>query len=184
MRRESAIRHITEGALMIALLAVSSYIVIPFGIPFTLQTFAVFAAVGILGGKRGTVAVAVWLLAGFIGLPLFSGFRGGISVLFEATGGYLLGFLFSALTVWIFTAKKRTVKRLLLGMAIGLLLCYAVGSLWYYFVYANESGGVGFAAVLLTTVLPFLFPDVAKIALALLLSLRLSRIRGFLPIEK
>lgn len=184
MNRDRTVRYITEAALMIALLSVSSYIVIPFLIPFTLQTFAIFAAVGILGGKRGTLTVLVWLIAGFIGLPLFSGFRGGFAVLFEATGGYLLGFLFAALSVWMLTARKRTAKRLVIGMAVGLFLCYLIGSLWYYFVYASKAEGLGFMSVIITTVIPFILPDVAKLALAFLLSWRVSRVRGFLPINK
>ena len=92
-------------ALFAALMAVCSWISIPATVPFTLQTFAIFAALGLLGGKRGTVAVAVYLLLGAIGVPVFAGFQGGIGALLGTTGGYLLGFLLSALIVWGMEAR-------------------------------------------------------------------------------
>ena len=68
-------------------------------VPFTLQTFGVFMAVGVLGGKRGTLAVLVYILLGVVGVPVFAGFSGGIGVLLNTTGGYIVGFLFSALEI-------------------------------------------------------------------------------------
>ena len=64
-------------ALFTVLLAVCAWITVPLTVPFTLQTFGVFAALGVLGGRRGTYAVAAYLLLGLAGLPVFSGFRGG-----------------------------------------------------------------------------------------------------------
>ena len=84
-------------ALFTVLLAVCAWITVPLTVPFTLQTFGVFAALGTLGGRRGTYAVAAYLLLGLAGLPVFSGFRGGPGVLLGTTGGYILGFLASAL---------------------------------------------------------------------------------------
>ena len=77
-------------------------------VPFTMQTFAVFLALGLLGGRRGTYAVLVYLLLGMIGIPVFSGFRGGPGVLLGTTGGYILGFLGSALVYWLMTARLGT----------------------------------------------------------------------------
>ena len=84
-------------ALFAVLLTVCAWISVPLPVPFTLQTFAIFAALGILGGRRGTWAVAVYLLLGAVGLPVFSGFRGGLGALLGTTGGYILGFLALAL---------------------------------------------------------------------------------------
>ena len=81
-------------------IAVCSWISIPAAVPFTLQTFAVFLAVILLGGKRGTMAVLVYILLGAMGIPVFAGFRGGIGVLFNNTGGYIVGFLCSTLIMW------------------------------------------------------------------------------------
>ena len=92
-------------ALFTVLLAVCAWITVPLTVPFTLQTFGVFAALGVLGGRRGTYAVAAYLLLGLAGLPVFSGFRGGPGVLLGPTGGYILGFLASALLYWAVTAR-------------------------------------------------------------------------------
>ena len=84
-------RDMALCALFAALLAVCAWLVIPIGdVPFTLQTFGVFAALGLLGGKRGTIAIAVYLLLGAVGAPVFAGFKGGPGALFGATGGCLL----------------------------------------------------------------------------------------------
>lgn len=87
-------------ALFAVVMAVCAWIVIPMVVPFTLQTFAVFLAVGVLGGKRGTFAILLYLLLGIIGIPVFSGFTGGIGVLLGNTGGYLVGFLCTSLIMW------------------------------------------------------------------------------------
>ena len=84
-------------AVFAVLIAVCSWISIPTTVPFTLQTFAVFLTVGVLGGKRGSLAVLVYILLGCVGVPVFAGFSGGIGVLAGQTGGYIVGFLFSAL---------------------------------------------------------------------------------------
>ena len=79
-------------ALMAVLISVCSWISIQTVVPFTMQTFAVFCALELLGGTRGTMAVAVYLLLGAVGVPVFAGFTGGVGILFGTTGGYLLGF--------------------------------------------------------------------------------------------
>ena len=84
-------------ALFAVLMAVCSWISIPAVVPFTLQTFGVFVAVSVLGGKRGTLAVVLYLLMGIVGLPVFAGFSGGLGVLLGSTGGYIIGFVFTAL---------------------------------------------------------------------------------------
>ena len=81
-------------ALFAVIIAVCSWISIPAAVPFTLQTFAVFTAVGVLGGKRGTLCVLVYLLLGAFGVPVFAGFSGGLGAVFGMTGGYLFGFFF------------------------------------------------------------------------------------------
>ena len=113
-------------ALFAALMAVCSWISIPATVPFTLQTFGVFCAVGLLGGKRGTIAVLVYILLGAVGLPVFSGFKGGFGCLLGTTGGYILGFLLSALVMW--AMEKLPGRRgviLTLSMVAGLVVCYA-----------------------------------------------------------
>ncbi len=163
-------------ALFAVLIAVCSWISIPMQVPFTLQTFAVFLACGLLGGRRGTQAVVVYLLLGAVGVPVFSGFTGGIGRLVGATGGYLLGFVFTALVMWAceaFLGKKPWV--LILSMVLGLLVCYAFGTAWFMALYTINTGAVGLGTVLGWCVIPFLLPDAAKIALAFILTRRLSK---------
>ena len=156
-------------ALFAALIAVCAWISIPATVPFTLQTFAIFAALGLLGGKRGTVAVAVYLLLGAIGVPVFAGFQGG-------TGGYLLGFLLTALIEWGMEARFGSKTGVfLLSAVLGMLVCYAFGTAWYLVVYARTKGAISLATALGWCVVPFLIPDAVKIALAVLLRGRLKR---------
>ena len=90
-------------AVFAVIIAVCSWISVPMVIPFTLQTFGVFCAVGLLGGKRGTLSVLIYVLLGAVGIPVFSGFSSGIGTLFGVTGGYIMGFIFTALVYWLIT---------------------------------------------------------------------------------
>lgn len=159
-------KQMTLSAMFAALMAVCAWLSIPAGDgSFTLQTFALFLTLGLLGGKWGTVTIGVYLLLGAVGLPVFSGFRGGAGALLGATGGYLWGFLLSGLTYW---ALERFGK--LPAMIAGQLVCYACGSWWFY-LYAG--GGLGL--ILLKCVAPYLIFDALKIWLAWILSRRLER---------
>lgn len=162
--------------LFATLIAVCSWISIPTTVPFTMQTFAIFAAVGLLGGKRGTFSVLVYILLGALGLPVFAGFSGGIGVLFGPTGGYIVGFLFTALFMW---ATEKAFAKMRFGyvvqMLIGLVICYLFGTLWFMFVYTQTTGAIGFTAVLGMCVIPFIIPDCIKIFLASVLVNRLQK---------
>ena len=157
-------------AIFTALITICSWISIPTLVPFTLQTFAVFLAVSVLGGKRGTLAVVVYVLLGAIGVPVFAEFTGGIDIILRNTGGYIIGFIFSALIMWLVESLfggKIWVQGI--SMVLGLLACYAVGTAWFMFVYMRDSGAVGLSTVLGWCVIPFIIPDAVKIALALTL---------------
>lgn len=170
-------RDMALCALFAALLAICAWLVIPIGdVPFTLQTFGVFAALGLLGGKRGTIAIAVYLLLGAVGVPVFAGFRGGIGTLFGTTGGYLVSYIFMGLIVML--AEKlfgdRTIVFLIAGV-IALAVCYAFGTAWFVVAYARTAGPISWAAAIGKCVLPFVLPDLAKLALAVLLRDRVKR---------
>lgn len=164
-------------ALFAVLMAVCSWISIPAAVPFTMQTFGVFLAVAVLGGKRGTLAILVYLLLGAVGAPVFAGFSGGISALVGSTGGYIIGFLFLALVMWLMErllGKKIWV--LAVSMVLGLVVCYAFGTAWFMVVYARTTGAIGLWTALGWCVFPYIIPDLAKIALALMLSKRLAAV--------
>jgi len=172
-------------ALCAVLLAVCSWISIPFAVPFTLQTFGVFCTLMILGGKRGTIAIAVFILMAAVGLPVLSGFRGGIGALLGTTGGYILGFIFTGLIYWAGTellpggtkGSSSVIKKVVL-LVIGLAVCYAFGTAWFMYVYAKGTGPIGLGTALGWCVIPFIVPDLVKLALAVLVSSRIgSRIR-------
>jgi len=167
-------------AVCAVLMAVCSWISIPATVPFTLQTFAVFCSLGILGGKRGTAAILVYLLLGALGVPVFAGFSGGIGILFGTTGGYLLGFILMGLIYWLGERLSRNSRGVrIISMILGLLLCYAFGTAWFMFVYARQSGVIALGTALAWCVIPFLLPDLVKLSLALLLSGRLRRALHF-----
>ena len=169
-------RDLTQIAACAALMAVCAWVAVPTAPPFTLQTLGVFLSVGLLGGKRGTAAVGLYLLMGAAGLPVFSGFTGGAGGLLGATGGYLVGFLASALVMW--AMERLAGNRLgVLGasMVLGLLACYAFGTAWYMALYARTTGPTGLGTALGACVAPFVIPDLCKIAAALGLTARLRR---------
>ena len=166
-------------AMFAVLMAICSWISIPMAVPFTLQTFGVFMAVGVLGGKRGTLAVLVYILLGAVGIPVFAGFNGGIGVLLNTTGGYIVGFLFSAMVMWgMETVLGRKPIVQMISMIVGLIVCYALGTIWFMVVYARNTGAVGLGTVLGWCVIPFIIPDLIKIALAFVLS---RRLRNYVP---
>ena len=159
-------RKLTRCALFAAMMALCAWIGIPLGhTVFTMQTFGVLLALGVLGGKRGTISILCYLLLGAAGLPVFSGFRGGMGAILGPTGGYLWGFLATGLTYWAAEKWSRP-----LAMILGLLVCYACGTIWYM----TYTGGA-LAAVLLQTVAPYLIPDAVKLVLALRLTKKLKK---------
>ena len=170
-------RNMALCALFAALLAVCAWIAVPVGdIAFTLQTFGVFLTLGLLGGKWGSLSIFVYLLLGVVGLPVFTGFQGGLGVLAGATGGYIVGFLFSGLIYWLITALwGNSGKTRILAMTVGLLVCYVFGSVWFRFGYLQGGNAMGLGLIFVKCVLPYLLPDALKIALACYLTNRLQR---------
>ena len=159
-------RKLTRCALFAAMMALCAWIGVPLGhTVFTMQTFGVLLALGLLGGKRGTISILCYLLLGAAGLPVFSGFRGGIGAILGPTGGYLWGFLATGLVFWALEKWSRP-----LAMIAGIIACYACGTVWYM----TYTGGA-LAAVLAQTVLPYLIPDAVKLILALRITRRLKR---------
>ena len=171
-KSRTAVKDLVFTAMFAAIIAVCSILSVPIGtVPVTLQTFAVCLSAAVLGWKRGTLSVLIYILLGVAGVPVFAGMKGGIGVLAGPTGGYIIGFLLTAFIIGL--AAEKTSRRalpLILSMAGGVLLCYAVGTVWFMTV-----TGRGIAEALMLCVVPFLLFDAAKIALAALLSNRLSR---------
>lgn len=174
------VRDMTYVALGAALMAIGAWITIPLApplVPFTLQTFAVFTVLMTLGWRRGTYATLVYILLGAVGVPVFAGFRGGIAVLFSTTGGYILGFFAMCAVYAVITGLiKDTVPVRICAGVLGLLTCYAFGTMWFYIVYLRTTGPVGIGTVLTWCVTPYIIPDLCKLSLAALLSSRLRKV--------
>lgn len=164
------IRDMTRSGVFAAALAVCAWLSIPLGDQaVSLQSFGIFLALELLGGRGGTLAVLVYLLLGAAGVPVFSGFRGGFSVLLGPTGGYLWGFLFACCLYWILEKRVQS----WLNMVLAMLLIYLCGTAWYAFAYAP--GAIW--PLVMTCVVPYLLPDGLKLLLALSVT---RKLKGFL----
>ncbi len=164
-------------SMCVCLMAVCSWIAIPFPIPFTLQLFAVFFTLLFLGGLRGTIAIIVYLLLGAIGLPVFSYFTGGPGHFFSPTGGYLIGFVLIGVIYIIFEKLFSACRyRDIPALIIGLIVCYGFGTFFYAINYAHSENAMSIYSILAVCVLPYIIPDLIKLFLALYLSKILKRL--------
>ena len=169
------VRNMALCGLFTAVMAVCAWLSIPMGDSvITLQTFGIFLTLGLLGGRRGSLSILVYLLLGAVGAPVFSAFRGGLGALLGTTGGYIFGFMLTGMIYWLMTTIKDTPLTRLLAMVLGLLVCYACGSLSYMTRYLS-AGSVTLGLVLLKCVVPYLVPDAIKLILAWLLTAKLKR---------
>ena len=171
------ILDMTYIALGAVLIAAGAWITVPFSlIPFTMQTFAVFAVTLLLGGARATVSVPVYIALGLVGAPVFSGFRGGFGVLAGATGGYIVGFIAIPLIYWLAAklfGEKYVVR--ILALVVGLAVCYLFGTVWYVIIFSGDAEKAGFAYALSVCVLPYIPVDLAKMALAFAVCAKTSK---------
>lgn len=156
-------------ALAVTLITICSWISIPTIVPFTMQTFAIFTVIGLLGKRRAIISILVYIALGIVGLPVFSGFSGGIGRLLGSTGGYIIGFIFSAfVTGFIIEKFGKKIHVMIIAMVLGLIACYTFGTAWFIYVYTNTNEPIGVFAALSLCVFPFIIPDALKIALSIL----------------
>ena len=168
-------RDLTLMGMMTAVLAVCAWITIPFTIPFTMQTFGVFITLRLLGGRKGTAVIGLYILLGIAGVPVFSGFGAGIGVLAGPTGGYIAGFLLTGLLYGAVKKRRNTRRKENLALAAGLLICYLFGTIWFCVFKGNAGSPVGFLQVVSICVLPYLVPDAAKLLLADQIAVRVKK---------
>ena len=163
-------------ALLAVVIAICSRIAIPSVVPFTLQSLAIYVSLMLLGGKRGIFCVLLYLALGLIGIPVSASGQAGIAMLTSVTGGYLIGWIFCALTVWLFEAiwgGERKIR--LIAISVGTVVCYAVGAAWFVLFYSRANGTIGVWSALCTCVLPFIAVDALKLFVADRLALVLKR---------
>ena len=164
--KKSTVFNMTSCALMAALMCVLCPVSVPIGpIPISLSILVILLTVYVLGTWRALVSYTVYLLLGAVGMPVFSGFQGGLAKLAGPTGGYLAGFWLMILVAGIIMEKgKRNLLVTILGMLVGVAVDYTVGTAW--FVFQTESTVVHALDVCVYPFIPF---DVAKIVIAVLL---------------
>lgn len=136
---------------------------LPFSpIPFTLGLLGVFLSTFLLGPRLGTISCLIYLLVGTVGLPVFSGFTGGIAVLLGPSGGYLLGYLFIPICCFPFrNLKTSPLLKILPGATLGLLLCYFCGTFWL-----SHQLEISFSEAFLIGTLPYIPFDIIKLFVA------------------
>ncbi len=173
--------RIARIALFTGLLTICAYISLPLGdIRFSLQLLAIWLACGMLPFWDAAACVVLYIFLGAIGLPVFTGFQGGAGSLLGPTGGFIIGFIFSALFAGFFLkGRKRSAWRLAGVFAVATLICYLFGSIWFA-IYMPEKGILYAATV---CVLPYILPDAAKIFAATVLLRRLEKVRLHLDAE-
>lgn len=175
-RRKMKTIDLAYMALGAVIIAVCSWISVPTTVPFTMQTFAVFCILGLLGGKRGTISILVYILLGAVGVPVFAGFSGGFGIIIGPTGGYIVAFVLMGLLYWLIEVLFGTKLYIrIIAMLAGLLVCYAFGTAWFMVVYARQTGPMSLGAALASCVVPFIVPDLIKMALALLITSRVGK---------
>lgn len=166
------IKKITSIGLMTAFLCIVAPWAIHIGpIPITLATFGIYLVSVLLDAKYATTAVLIYLMLGAVGVPVFSGFAGGVQKLVGITGGYLLGYIPCALVISLMISKaKRRFSRYFVAMSAGTVILYSVGILWYMWQTGNS-----LIAALGLCIVPFLPGDVIKLAAASVLGYELNK---------
>lgn len=162
-RKNGGLSAMAMTAVLAAVLAVVSPVALPIGpIPISLCTLIIFLAVYVLGWRRGTTAVLIYVLMGAVGMPVFSGFSGGLGKILGPTGGYIMGYPVLALVAGVAVERFPNQRLLqLLGMILGTAALYALGTAWFCFQSETPLAGA-----LSACVFPFLPGDAVKMAVA------------------
>ncbi|MBO1870125.1 biotin transporter BioY [Lachnoanaerobaculum sp. Marseille-Q4761] len=173
MARTITIKKMAIVSLMTAILCILSPVSIPIFIspvPVSLGVLAIYLTAYVLKPVESLISVVLFLLLGIFGLPVFSGYSGGVAKILGPTGGYLVGFLFTVYISSLFIHLKKGIIFDILGMILGLAICYILGTIWF-----SYQQGKGFLASLLLCVVPFLLGDAIKIAVASIIGPEISK---------
>lgn len=166
MKQNSMLYLMTRCALMAALMCVLCPVSIPIGpIPISLSVFVILLTVYILGTRDALISYTVYLLLGAAGMPVFSGFQGGLAKLAGPTGGYLVGFLLMILISGMFIRKSHgNLWISMIGMVVGIAMDYVLGTAWFV-----VQTGSTVAHALDVCVYPFIPLDLGKLVVAAVL---------------
>ncbi len=183
MQKKNVTKNICHIGLFVAILFISAWLSfkMPGGISVSLQTFSIFLACGVLGLRKGFLCVFSYVLLGFFGLPAFTGFSGGPGVFMTPSGGYIVGFLFSALFAGAFSdlSKHRDGKArmrwLMFGYFLGLLVCYFFGTVWFVYYCQEAHRYMTVGSALLICVAPYFLPDLIKIFFSAYVTVKMEK---------
>ena len=178
------IKKIVLIALMTAMICVISpfAVAIPISpVPISLATFAIYLVVILLGCKDGTLSVLIYVVLGFAGAPVFTGFTGGVAKVLGPTGGYIIGYVFLALIEGLFVKKARESRQhkttigasimIFAGMLLGTVVLYIFGTFWL----AKQSG-MTLLAAFFVAVVPFVIGDIVKMIIALFIGKKIRSV--------
>ena len=165
IRRSKRIRMLTMTAAAAAAMGVLAPWAVPLGpVPVSLCTLLIYLMAYLMDTKQAFSAVLVYVLMGMAGLPVFSGFTGGLGILAGPTGGFVLGYLPVSVLCALAVKKARASRMVqLLGMVGATGMLYLLGTVWYC-----VQGQVGLWGGIAVCVLPFLPGDAAKVLVALI----------------
>lgn len=164
--RKSNVYQLAVCALMAAIMCILGPIALPIGpVPISLTNLVIYITVFLLGTKGSIISYLIYLLLGAFGLPVFSGYAGGLAKLAGPTGGYLIGFVFMAAICGVFVEhKKMPVYFIGSGMVLGTAVAYLFGTIWFV---VQMKCGIGYA--ISVCVLPFILGDLIKIVVSIVL---------------
>lgn len=163
IEKKSNVYKMAIIGVMAAITCILGPLSIPIGlVPISFTNLVIYIALYTLGMKKGTISYIIYMLIGFIGLPVFSNFSGGPSKLLGPTGGYIIGFIFMALIAGFFIDYFFEKWYLcFIGMVLGTVVCYGIGTVWLAY-----QANMQFQAALGVGVIPFIPGDLAKIVIS------------------
>ncbi|WP_430536632.1 biotin transporter BioY [Listeria rocourtiae] len=170
--RNQKLKQLIINALFAVIIAILAQITIPIGpIPLTGQTFAVGLAATILGARNATISVAVYIVLGAIGVPVFAGMTAGLGIIFGPTGGFLIGFLFNAyITGYLIEKTNFNMLYAIFANIIGTFVTLLFGVIWLKF-----SGDFSWTTAFTAGAIPFIIPGILKAVFAALVGISIRK---------
>lgn len=174
MFKKLTLRDITYSAVFAAIICILSYVYLPIPfstVPITGQTLGIMLAGSVLKVRQAALSVLIFLILGFIGIPVFAGGNSGIGVLLGPTGGYLVGFLVGVIVIGLLKGSKNQIFRIALANIIGgIIVVYIIGVSWL-----SYSTGMNFTTAITVGAFYFLIGDTVKVILATSLAVTLNK---------
>ena len=164
---------ITLTGLCCALLCIAAPVTVPIPIspvPISLAPLAVFISSYILTPVQCLSGIVIYIILGAVGLPVFSGFTGGIGIIAGPTGGFILGYMGTALVSSFFVHRYEKKYLHIFGMIIGICISYFIGTVWFSF-----QQNVTFLTAVTLCVIPYIAGDLIKIFTALFIGKKLQK---------